>query len=126
MNEIYVQILLAIVTGVVVPVLIALGKLIVAKINNATLNRVVAAVHEAVGVAVDSVYQTYVSDIKAASADGKLSQDEAAEALNKAVAQAQQLLPTDVYNYINQNQTDVKNYLIAQIEAKIGGSKNAE
>ena len=119
MEQIYVEILLSIVTLVIVPVLAAAGKLIVAKIGNATLEKALTEIDAAVGAAVGMVAQTFVADLKSKAADGKLTQEEAGQALVKAVNAAKKSCSASTLNYIYKNYGNIQDYLIAQIEAKI-------
>ena len=123
MNEIWVSIILTLVSGVIVPVLLAWLKLLLAKSESVKNSNIAGAVFEAVSVAVNSVNQTLVADIKAKATDGKLSKQEAQAALNQAVKQVEEILPAQVHKYLESNVVDMREYLIAQIEARIGAGK---
>lgn len=67
---------------------IAIGKYVIDKIDNQKVRKYVGRAFVEVKSAVAEVYQTYVGALKEADADGKLTDEEKAEAKSRAVAMA--------------------------------------
>lgn len=76
------------ITWVAVALAALVAKYVIAKIDNETVRKYVGRAWTEVKSAVAEVYQTYVAELKAASADGKLTDEEKAEAKKKAIALA--------------------------------------
>ena len=91
MKDVLLELFLAgqpVIVWVAVALLAFLTRLVVGKIKNETAGAIVGRALDEIGDAVASVYQTYVSALKDASADGKLTDEEKAEAKRLAIAEA--------------------------------------
>lgn len=126
MNEILMNVLSAVVTAIVLP-LISIGgarliTLINEKIKNDEAVKTLTTATDIVTSAVRSVFQTYVEALKKAGTFDKDAQ-EIALAKAKEVALAQ--MSEDVKEYISTNYGSLDNWLTVQIEATINMLKNA-
>ena len=123
------QIIIAVITFIIAPFVIRLTNAkvveIAAKTKDARLKAVIADVGSAVATAVDSLAQTTVESLKAASADGKLTADDAKSILNQAAAKAETMLTADTIAFVQEQSKDVGEYLIDKIEAYIKSQKEA-
>ena len=121
------QIIISLISLVIAPCLILLTKegiaLLQSKTKNESLNAVLTEMQSAVETAVNATSQTYTDALKAAAADGKLTDAEQAEALSKAVATVENSLSASVMTYFDEHNVDVTKYIKDRIEAYIGGAK---
>lgn len=121
------EILGIIITTIFAPCLIAvvtqLFKLLGAKVKSEQLKTLLTDVETAVDSAVSFTAQTYVDDLKAKAADGKLTAEEQQEALSIAVNNAAAHLTQSTKDYLNKNGVLIEEYLKTKIEAAIGGTK---
>jgi hypothetical protein len=103
----------------------AIVRLINAHVRNATVRGVLERLNTEVSIAVAEVAQTSVATLKGASADRKLTQDEAAGALDEAKSKALAYLGTEGIEALERvlGPVDVEAYVVARIEAAIGKSK---
>lgn len=124
------QIIIAVITFVIAPFIIRLTNAkvaeIAAKTKDARLKAVIADVGSAVATAVDSLAQTTVESLKAASADGKLTADDAKSILNQAATKAESMLMADTIAFVQSQSKDVGEYLVDKIEAYIKTQKEAQ
>ena len=124
------QIIIAIITFIVAPFVIRLTNAkvaeIAAKTKDARLKAVIADVGSAVATAVDSLAQTTVESLKAASADGKLTADDAKNILIQAATKAETMLTADTIAFVQRQSKDVGEYLVDKIEAYIAAKKEAK
>lgn len=86
--------------------------------------RVINDAESLILTAIEEVHQTYTMDIKAASADGKLTKEEAIEALNRAVNRVKDLMPNEMYESLQSLFPDVEEWIIAKIQSFLYKSKN--
>lgn len=121
------QIIIAVITFIIAPFIIRLTNAkvaeIAAKTKDARLKAVIADVGSAVATAVDSLAQTTVESLKAASADGKLTADDAKSILNQAATKAETMLTADTIAFVQEQSKDVGEYLVDKIEAYIASKK---
>lgn len=87
-----VELLDLLITAVVIPLMPLLLKWLNAKIKNDNLREIAFQVEDAALAAVKSVYQTYIEELKFKRADGKLTDDEKAEAKDRALDHAKEIM----------------------------------
>ena len=126
MNEILMNVLSAVVTAVILP-LISIGgarliTLINEKIKNDEAVKTLTTATDIVTSAVRSVFQTYVESLKNA---GSFDKDAQEIALSKAKEAALAQMSEKVKNYITTNYGSLEDWLTVQIEATINMLKNA-
>ncbi len=85
--------------------------------------RVINDAESLILTAIEEVHQTYTMDIKAASEDGKLTKEEATEALNRAVNRVMDLMPDEMYESLQSLFPDVEEWIIAKIQSFLYKSK---
>jgi ribosome-binding factor A len=124
MNEILANVIGAIVTLVIIP-LIGLGgkaliNLITEKVKNERLARALATATNIVCESVEMIAQTYVDELKAA---GTFDQTKQAEAFSKALDNAKTLLSSETKQIVTETYTDLDKWLATEIEAYIQKSK---
>lgn len=73
-------------TPVLATTLTGLGTYLLAKVHGTAAKAIFKKAQDAVSVAVKQVYQTYVSELKEANTDGKLTPEEKKNARDQAVA----------------------------------------
>jgi len=121
------EIIIALISLVIAPCLILLTKsgiaLLQSKTKNEVLNTVLTEIQDAVETAVNATAQTYTDALKAAAADGKLTEDEQAEAMSKAVMTVENSLSASVITYLDNHNININKYIKDRIEAYIGGAK---
>ncbi len=125
MNEVFMTIISAVVTAIVLP-LISIGgarliALINAKIKNDEAAKILATATDIVTSAVRSVFQTYVEALKKS---GSFDMDAQKTALSKAKNVAISQMSEDVKDYIKSNYGSLDAWLTVQIEATINMLKN--
>lgn len=126
MNEILMNVLSAVVTAVILP-LISIGgarliTLINEKIKNDEAVKTLTTATDIVTNAVRSVFQTYVESLKNA---GSFDKDAQEIALSKAKEVAMAQMSEKVKSYITTNYGSLEEWLTVQIEATINMLKNA-
>ncbi len=126
MNEILMNVLSAVVTAVILP-LISIGgarliTLINEKIKNDEAVKTLTTATDIVTNAVRSVFQTYVEALKNA---GSFDKDAQEIALKKAKEVAMAQMSEKVKSYITTNYGSLEEWLTVQIEATINMLKNA-
>lgn len=126
MNEILMNVLSAVVTAVILP-LISIGgarliTLINEKIKNDEAVKTLTTATDIVTSAVRSVFQTYVESLKNA---GSFDKDAQEIALSKAKEVAMAQMSEKVKSYITTNYGSLEEWLTVQIEATINMLKNA-
>ena len=126
MNEILMNVLSAVVTAVILP-LISIGgarliTLINEKIKNDEAVKTLTTATDIVTNAVRSVFQTYVESLKNA---GSFDKDAQEIALSKAKEIAMAQMSEKVKSYITTNYGSLEEWLTVQIEATINMLKNA-
>ena len=126
MNEILMNVLSAVVTAVILP-LISIGgarliTLINEKIKNDEAVKTQTTATDIVTNAVRSVFQTYVESLKNA---GSFDKDAQEIALSKAKEVAMAQMSEEVKSYITTNYGSLEEWLTVQIEATINMLKNA-
>lgn len=126
MNEILMNVLSAVVTAVILP-LISIGgarliTLINEKIKNDEAVKTLTTATDIVTNAVRSVFQTYVESLKNA---GSFDKDAQEIALSKAKEVAMAQMSEEVKSYITTNYGSLEEWLTVQIEATINMLKNA-
>lgn len=121
------QIIISLITLVIAPCAIAVTKSIVsllaAKTKDARLQAVIADVGTAVSTAVDSLSQTVVEGLKAQSADGKLTEEDAKKILNEAASKAESMISATTIAFVQEQGKDISEYLVDKIEAYIATKK---
>ena len=125
MNEILMNVLSAVVTAVILP-LISIGgarliTLINEKIKNDEAVKTLTTATDIVTSAVRSVFQTYVESLKNA---GSFDKDAQEIALSKAKEVAMAQMSEEVKSYITTNYGSLEEWLTVQIEATINMLKN--
>ena len=125
MNEILMNVLSAVVTAVILP-LISIGgarliTLINEKIKNDEAVKTLTTATDIVTNAVRSVFQTYVESLKNA---GSFDKDAQEIALSKAKEIAMAQMSEKVKSYITTNYGSLEEWLTVQIEATINMLKN--
>ena len=125
MSAILINIISAVVTAVVLP-LISIGgsrliTLINEKIKNDEASKNLSAATDIVTKAVKSVFQTYVESLKEA---GTFDKDSQITALNKAKDIALNQMSDGAKTYIRENYGGLDSWLTTQIEATINTLKN--
>lgn len=126
MNDILINIISAVVTTVLLPLITWAGTKLIQYIGTKVKNEKAAALlSTATNVvlnAVRSVFQTYVESLKAS---GSFGSDAQVEALKKAKDIALSQLGEDVKEYITANFGNLDGWLTNQIESSINLLKNA-
>lgn len=125
MNEILLNVLSVLLTGVILPLISIAGtqliKFINSKIKNNELAKQLSTATSIVTNAVRVVFQTYVDSLKKSGSFDKAAQ---AEALNRAKNIVLSQITEDTKKYIEDNYGDFNNWLTIQIEATIDLLKN--
>jgi len=106
-TQIIITIVTLILTAVIVPWLRS-------KTNNESLQKVITEVGDAVATATDSIAKTFVDDIKA---DGKLSDEAKAKAMNDAISIVKNNISQKTIDYLKVNSIDMETYIKTKIEA---------
>jgi len=119
------QIIITLITLVVAPCMILLAKegiaLLKSKTKSETLITALTEMDDAVATAVTSTAQTYTDALKAAAADGKLTDGEKSAALSQSINTVKNSLSASVTTYYAEHNTDLEKYIKDKIEAYIGG-----
>ena len=126
MNEILMNVLSAVVTAVILPLISIGGARLIALINEKIKNdeavKTLTTATDIVTSAVRSVFQTYVESLKNA---GSFDKDAQEIAFSKAKEAALAQMSEKVKNYITTNYGSLEDWLTVQIEATINMLKNA-
>ena len=126
MNEILMNVLSAVVTAVILPLISIGGARLIALINEKIKNdeavKTLTTATDIVTSAVRSVFQTYVESLKNA---GSFDKDAQEIALSKAKEVAMAQMSEKVKSYITTNYGSLEEWLTVQIEATINMLKNA-
>lgn len=126
MNEILMNVLSAVVTAVILPLISIGGARLIALINEKIKNdeavKTLTTATDIVTSAVRSVFQTYVEALKNA---GSFDKDAQEIALSKAKEVAMAQMNEKVKSYITTNYGSLEEWLTVQIEATINMLKNA-
>lgn len=125
MNEILLNVLAAITTCIILPLIsflgIKLSQWINTQIKDEKAKTLLNKANEIVINAVRATFQTYVESLKNSGGFGEAEQK---EALNRAKAIIMSELTSELKEFITQNYGDVGNWLNNQIEASIYKLKN--
>lgn len=120
MSEIIINIISVVVTSILIPLItyfgIKLNNFLKSKIENEKLKTYIDNGTEAVTLAVASIMQTYVDDIKKRGEFNKAAQK---EAFNKAKDKALTLITQESKNALETIYGDFNEWLKAQIESKV-------
>lgn len=120
MNEILLNILSAVVTLIIIPLISFAGARLIAwlntKIKNENAKQMLTAATTIVTNSVGMVFQTYVESLKA---NGSFNDESQKEALTKAKNAALSQMNEEVKGYITATYGDLDNWLTTQIEATI-------
>lgn len=92
---------------------------VTAKIKDANVKNAINSAEDCATTVVLELSQTSVEDLKAKSADGKLTAEDAAQIKADAVAKVQALLSDDVVNTLNTIYGDGQAWLSSKIEAAV-------
>jgi len=126
MNEILINIISAVVTTVLLPLLTLAGTKLIQWIGTKTKNeKATALLSTATNIvlnSVRSVFQTYVESLKAS---GSFNKEAQLTALSKAKDIALSEFSDDVKEYITANFGDLETWLVTQIESSINILKNS-
>ena len=125
MNQILLNVLAAVVTAIVLPLISYIGVRFSAYLNNKikdeTAKRLLNEATQIVLNATRVVFQTYVEALKA---EGKFDKDAQLIALNKAKTIVLAELKEDTKDFIQKNYGDLTSWITNQIEASINVLKN--
>lgn len=126
MSAILMNVLSAVVTAVVLPLISIGGSRLIAYINGKIKNdeaaKTLSVATEIVTNAVRSVFQTYVESLKVS---GTFTKEAQLYALNKAKEIALAQMNEETKAYITENYGNLEYWLTVQIEATINTLKNA-
>lgn len=126
MSAILMNVLSAVVTAVVLPLISIGGSRLIAYINGKIKNdeaaKTLSVATEIVTNAVRSVFQTYVESLKVS---GTFTKEAQLNALNKAKEIALAQMNEETKAYITENYGNLEYWLAVQIEATINTLKNA-
>lgn len=125
MNQILLNILAAVTTCIILPLIsflgIKLSQWLSTKIKDEKAAKLLTQATEIVVTAVKSVFQTYVESLKNSGTFDKTAQ---LEALNKAKAIVTSELTVELKDFIIANYGDLESWITNQIEASIYKLKN--
>ena len=125
MNQILLNILAAVTTCIILPLIsflgIKLSQWLSTKIKDEKAAKLLTQATEIVVTAVKSVFQTYVESLKNSGTFDKAAQ---LEALNKAKAIVTSELTVELKDFIVSNYGDLESWITNQIEASIYKLKN--
>ena len=125
MNQILLNILAAVTTCIILPLIsflgIKLSQWLSTKIKDEKAAKLLTQATEIVVTAVKSVFQTYVESLKNSGTFDKTAQ---VEALNKAKAIVNSELTVELKDFIIANYGDLESWITNQIEASIYKLKN--
>ena len=125
MNDILLNILAAVTTCIILPLIsflgIKLSQWLSTKIKDEKAAKLLTQATEIVVTAVKSVFQTYVESLKNS---GSFDKDAQLEALNKAKTIVTSELTVELKEFIITNYGDLENWITNQIEASIYKLKN--
>lgn len=96
-----------------------------AKIKDANIKNAVNTAEDSITTVVAELAQTTVEDLKAKSADGKLTAEDAEQIKSDAVTKVQELLSDDVTQTLHTIFGDAEKWIDSKIEAAIKASKLA-
>ena len=120
-SEIGTQIILGIIGVVISGLGVFVTYLINKYIKNDKLKSIINSLNELVKNSVLEIYQTYVEALKK---DGMFNKEEQKIALNKCLEKIYVNMPEEVAKWLNENVSDIEQYLKSLIEANIGLLKN--
>ena len=125
MNQILLNILAAVTTCIILPLIsflgIKLSQWLTTKIKDEKARKLFTQATEIVTNAVRATFQTYVESLKNSGSFGK---DEQLEALNRAKAIITSELTEELKTFISENYGDLTAWISNQIEASIYKLKN--
>ena len=125
MNQILLNILAAVTTCIILPLIsflgIKLSQWLTTKIKDEKARKLFTQATEIVTNAVRTTFQTYVESLKNSGSFGK---DEQLEALNRAKAIITSELTEELKTFISENYGDLTAWISNQIEASIYKLKN--
>lgn len=125
MNEILINVISCVVTGVIIPLSSLLGvklvKWINTKISNDTLSNNLSKATEIVVNSIKCIFQTYVDSLKKTNSFDKEAQ---VTAFNKAKEIAFNQMSDDLIQYISKTFGDIDTWLTTKIEAEINSLKS--
>ena len=125
MNQILLNILAAVTTCIILPLIsflgIKLSQWLSTKIKDEKARKLFTQATEIVTNAVRTTFQTYVESLKNSGSFGK---DEQLEALNRAKAIITSELTEELKTFISENYGDLTTWISNQIEASIYKLKN--
>ena len=109
-----------IISGVIVPLV---AWFIKTKVESDKTERILLSLNDAVGTAVAATAQTYISEIKKAKADGKLTDEEKRNARHIAIQDAKRLLGKKVLGELRKMFGDEDIVISSKIEAEVADRK---
>ena len=120
MNELLLNILSVVITSIVMPLIIYLGKKLSAylktKTDNEKAQKLITDATNSVTLAVASTLQTYVDTLKK---NGEFTKEAQNEAFKRAKETALKLIKDEAKNAITANFGDFNTWLVALIETKV-------
>lgn len=109
------------VSGVIVPLV---AWFIKKKVDHEKTEHLLLTLNDAVGTAVASTAQVYVSEIKKARADGKITDDEKKQARCSAIREAKRLLGESLCRELRKRTGSTDASLETYVEAEVADRKN--
>lgn len=106
--------------GAVIKGIQAGAKYLASTVENETARKYLEDVADAVSIAVTYTSQTYVDALKNSN---RFTMENQAEALQKAVEQAERLLTAEARAFLENAYGDLNSYLTSRIEAEVGKQK---
>ena len=110
-----------IVSGVIVPLV---AWFIKKRVDNEKTEHLLLTLNEAVGTAVASTAQVYVSELKKGRADGKLTDDEKKNARRAAIREAKRLLGEKLCGELRKRTGNADTAIETYVEAEVAERKN--
>ena len=110
-----------IVSGVIVPLV---AWFIKKRVDNEKTEHLLLTLNEAVGTAVASTAQVYVSELKKGRADGKLTEEEKGNARHAAIREAKRLLGKKLCSVLRKRYGGEDAMLATYVEAEVAERKN--
>lgn len=113
----------ALVMGLVSLALVSVKNYVTAKTNNVLAENALTRITHTAETVVASLNQTVVQGLKDASADGKLSKDEAVNVKNQAIDTIKAQLPEAIKQNAGLGINDLEQFITAKIEQAVGHTK---
>jgi hypothetical protein len=90
-----------------------------AKINDTNIKNAISSAEDCVTTVVLEMSQTVVDDLKAKSADGKLTEDEIKQIQADSLAKIEKLITSDAFNTLDTVFGDAEAWIKSKIEAEV-------